>query len=103
MGGAVADVDIGVGGSAHDLRRPAVLDRWRRRIRRREFGVTYYGGPCATYSPLHDPQLRTVLVGACPAAASRPISVGGGGDATAAPPRVGLVSGGCPAAASRPR
>ena len=61
MGGAVADVDIGVGGSAHDLRRPAVLDRWRRRIRRREFGVTYYGGPCATYSPLHDPQLRTVL------------------------------------------
>ena len=61
MGGTVADVDIGVGGSAHDLRRPAVLERWRRRIRRREFGVTYYGGPCATYSPLHDPQLRTVL------------------------------------------
>ena len=60
MGGAVADVDIVTGGAAHDLRQPEVLERWRGRIRRAECDVTFHGAPCGTFSPLHDPQLRTI-------------------------------------------
>ena len=59
MGGTIADVDIVTGGAAHDLRRPEVLDRWRARVRRAECDVTFHGAPCGTFSPLHDPQLRT--------------------------------------------
>ena len=60
MGGAVADVDTSTGGTGHDMRRPAVLHRWSRRVRSGEFDVLYAGGPCATFSPRHEPQLRTV-------------------------------------------
>lgn len=60
LGGEVADVDIGVGGEAHNLCRPGVLRCWRQRMHRREFDVMFGGGPCATFSPLHDPQLRSV-------------------------------------------
>ena len=60
MGGTIADVDIVTGGTSHDLRRPEVLERWRSRIRRAECDVTFHGAPCGTFSPLHDPQLRTI-------------------------------------------
>ena len=59
MGGCVADVDIGTGGASHDLRSPAVRDRWRRRLQRGETDCTWLGGPCATFSPRHVPQLRS--------------------------------------------
>ena len=60
LGGCVADVDIGTGGAGHDLRRPTVLGRWRRRLQRGTTDCTWLGGPCATFSPRHEPQLRTV-------------------------------------------
>ena len=59
MGGCVADVDIGTGGASHDLRNPAVRDRWRRRLQRGTTDCTWHGGPCATFSPRHVPQLRS--------------------------------------------
>ena len=61
MGGVVADVDTATGGPAHDLRRAPVLHRWQRALRSGEFDVMYGGGPCATFSPRHTPQLRSVL------------------------------------------
>ena len=60
MGGSVADVDTGMGGPAHDVRRPAVHNRWRRYLQSGECDCSWYGGPCATFSPRHEPQLRSV-------------------------------------------
>ena len=60
MGGVVADVDTATGGPAHDLRRAPVLHRWQRALRSGEFDIMYGGGPCATFSPRHAPQLRTI-------------------------------------------
>ena len=60
MGGAVADVDTATGGPAHNLCKEGVLRCWRRRMLGGEFGVMFAGGPCATFSPLHDPQLRSI-------------------------------------------
>jgi len=60
MGGAVADIDSGQGGAAHNVRRPTVRQGLARRLRARQFDFAVFGGPCATFSPLHTPQLRDV-------------------------------------------
>ena len=58
LGGVVADVDTGTGGAAHNLLRSSTRARLRRRIARRDFDFGLFGGPCATFSPLHRPRLR---------------------------------------------
>ena len=58
MGGAGEDVDTGLGGASHDLSLAHVEARLAKAIRQRRYDVVGGGGPCGTFSPIHDPQLR---------------------------------------------
>ena len=60
-GFAVLEIDIRIGGDAHDLSIAKVFEVLLARVARGEFVAIFAAPPCATFSIAHEPQLRSAL------------------------------------------
>ena len=59
LGWRVVEIDILVGGAAHDMANPSTAATLIARVATGEFAVVFLAPPCSSYSVAHRPKLRS--------------------------------------------